>query len=71
MGECLIQKSSQKYGMSTIFDYVLLQSWEHLFEAPVPYLHEPEVRELYYKMELLDDGGIQTTVKGVKISLNE
>ncbi|KAG5584701.1 hypothetical protein H5410_045135 [Solanum commersonii] len=39
--------------MSTHFDSVSLQSWDHLFEAPAPYLHGPEVRELYYKMELL------------------
>ncbi|KAH0715953.1 hypothetical protein KY285_008859 [Solanum tuberosum] len=53
----------REYGMSTLFDYVSLQSWEHLFEAPAPYLHEPEVREFSYKMELLNDGGIWTTVK--------
>ncbi|KAH0714884.1 hypothetical protein KY284_007789 [Solanum tuberosum] len=35
------------------------------------FLHEHEVREFFYKMELLDDGGIQTTVKKVKICLNE
>ncbi|KAG5609990.1 hypothetical protein H5410_021271 [Solanum commersonii] len=42
-----------------------------MFEVPAPYLHEHEVREYYYKMELLNDGGIQTTVKEVKIYLNE
>ncbi|KAK4737467.1 hypothetical protein R3W88_001164 [Solanum pinnatisectum] len=60
-----------EHGMSTLFDVVSLQSSEHVFEAPAPYLHEPEVREFYYKMELLNDGGIKTTVCGVKISLNE
>ncbi|KAG5611314.1 hypothetical protein H5410_022595 [Solanum commersonii] len=48
-----------------------LQNWDHLFEPPTPYLHEPEVREFYYKMELLDDGGIKTTVKDVIIFLDE
>ncbi|KAG5616006.1 hypothetical protein H5410_015830 [Solanum commersonii] len=57
--------------MSTLFDCVSLQCWENLFETPAPYLHETEVREFYYKMELLDDGGIRTTVKEVKIYLNE
>ncbi|KAG5579772.1 hypothetical protein H5410_050399 [Solanum commersonii] len=47
-----------KSGMCTCYDFVSLQSWEHLFECPVSYLHEPEVREFYYKMELLDDGVI-------------
>ncbi|KAG5584876.1 hypothetical protein H5410_045310 [Solanum commersonii] len=50
---------------------VSLQSWEHLFEAHAPYFHKPEVREFYYKMKLLDGGGIQTTVNGVTINLNE
>ncbi|KAG5599697.1 hypothetical protein H5410_031067, partial [Solanum commersonii] len=58
-------------GMSTIYYYVSLQSLEHLFEAPEPYLHEPEVREFYYKMELLNDGSIHATVRGVTISFNE
>ncbi|KAG5630013.1 hypothetical protein H5410_001730 [Solanum commersonii] len=37
----------------------------------MPYLHEPEVREFYYKMELLDDGGIPTIVREVDITLSE
>jgi len=41
-----------EFGMSTLFYFVSLQSWDHLFEAPAPYLHEPEVREFYYKIEL-------------------
>ncbi|KAH0639108.1 hypothetical protein KY290_036402 [Solanum tuberosum] len=60
-----------EFSMSTLFDSVTLQSWEHLFEVSAPYLHEPEVREFYYKMELLSDGGITIKVRGVKISLNE
>ncbi|KAG5607069.1 hypothetical protein H5410_028561 [Solanum commersonii] len=48
-----------------------LQSWDHLFEPPIPYLFEPEVRKFYYKMELLDDGGIRTTINNVKIHLDE
>ncbi|KAH0633562.1 hypothetical protein KY284_036348 [Solanum tuberosum] len=58
-------------GMSTLFDSVSLQSWDHLFEPLAPYLHKPKVREFYYKMELLDDGGIRTIVRDVKIHLDE
>ncbi|KAG5572312.1 hypothetical protein H5410_062078 [Solanum commersonii] len=47
------------------------RSWEHLFECAVPYLHEPEVREFYYNMDLLDDGGFRTTVWEVEITLSE
>ncbi|KAG5581219.1 hypothetical protein H5410_051846 [Solanum commersonii] len=47
------------------------RSWDHLFEAPAPYLHEPGVREFYYKMELLSDRVVKTTVKEVKIFLDE
>ncbi|KAH0699027.1 hypothetical protein KY284_013242 [Solanum tuberosum] len=46
-----------EFDMSTLFYFVSLQSWDHLFEAPAPYLHEPEVREFYYKRELLSDRG--------------
>ncbi|KAG5619999.1 hypothetical protein H5410_005217 [Solanum commersonii] len=60
-----------EHGMFTPYDSVSIQSWEHLFECPTLYLHEPELREFYYKMELLDDGGIQTTVREVKLSLSE
>lgn len=49
--------------MSTLFYSVSLQSWDHLFEAAAPYLHEPEVREFYYKMELLSDGGLGVLLK--------
>ncbi|KAH0778680.1 hypothetical protein KY290_005107 [Solanum tuberosum] len=52
-----------EFSMSTLLDSISLQSWDHMFEAPTPYLHEPEVREFYYKMDLLSDGGVRTTVK--------
>ncbi|KAH0722334.1 hypothetical protein KY290_005014 [Solanum tuberosum] len=55
-----------KPGLCTRYDFISLQSWEHLFECLVSYLHELEVHEFYYKMELLDDSGIQTTVREVK-----
>lgn len=32
-----------KLGMETLFDVVFIQEWNHLFEPPAPYLHEPEV----------------------------
>ncbi|KAG5604560.1 hypothetical protein H5410_026052 [Solanum commersonii] len=37
----------------------------------VPYLHEPEVREFFYKMELLEGGEIKTIIKNVDIHLDE
>ncbi|KAG5584681.1 hypothetical protein H5410_045115 [Solanum commersonii] len=35
----------QKFGMGNLVDDVTIQGWNHLFEPPVPYLHEPEMRE--------------------------
>ncbi|KAH0746082.1 hypothetical protein KY285_007739 [Solanum tuberosum] len=83
--ECIVEMENQKvlndrvfdpdiptaFGMSNLFDVVSLQGWGHLFEPPSPYLHEPEVREFYYKIKLLEDGGIKTTVKNIKIFLDE
>ncbi|KAG5628683.1 hypothetical protein H5410_000400 [Solanum commersonii] len=60
-----------KFGMVTLFDAVTIQEWSHLFEPPAPYQHEPKVREFFYKMELLEDGGITTTVKDIDIRLDE
>ncbi|KAG5611319.1 hypothetical protein H5410_022600 [Solanum commersonii] len=57
--------------LSNLFDVVSLQRWGHLFEPPTPYLHEPEVREFYYKMDLLEVGGIKSTAKVVEILLDE
>ncbi|KAG5579823.1 hypothetical protein H5410_050450 [Solanum commersonii] len=83
--ECIVEMEKQKvlngrvfdpkihteFGMSTPFDFGSLQGWDHLFEAPSPYLHKTEVREFYYKMKLLSDGEIKTTMRGVDISLND
>ncbi|KAG5579767.1 hypothetical protein H5410_050394 [Solanum commersonii] len=60
-----------KFGMATLFDVVTIQGWNHIFEPPAPYLQELEVREFFYKMELLERGGITTIVKDIKICLNE
>ncbi|WMV43098.1 hypothetical protein MTR67_036483 [Solanum verrucosum] len=60
-----------KFGMGNLFDVVSIQGWNHLFESPVSYLHEPEVREFFYKMELLEGGGIATTVKNIETCLDE
>ncbi|KAH0764666.1 hypothetical protein KY285_000537 [Solanum tuberosum] len=57
--------------MSNLFDVVSIQGWNHIFEPPVPYLHEPEVHEFFYKMELGEGGGITTTVRDVEICLDE
>ncbi|KAG5621722.1 hypothetical protein H5410_006940 [Solanum commersonii] len=57
--------------MSNLFYVVSIQGWNHLFEPPVPYLHEPEVREFFYKIELLESGGITTTVRNVEICPDE
>jgi len=59
-----------KFGMSNLSDDVSIQGWNHLFETPISYLHEPEVREFFYKMELLEGGGITTTVRDVEILLD-
>lgn len=58
-------------GMGALVDTVTIQEWGHLFESPVPYLHEPKVCQFYYKIDLLDDGSIYTSIKRVEISLNE
>ncbi|KAG5632170.1 hypothetical protein H5410_003887 [Solanum commersonii] len=60
-----------KFGMLNLFYVVSIQGWNHLFEPPIPYLHEPEVREFFYKMELLESGGIPTTVRNVETCLDE
>ncbi|KAG5598555.1 hypothetical protein H5410_029925 [Solanum commersonii] len=58
-------------GMANLVDVVIIQGWNHLFEPPVPYLHEPEVHEFFYKMELLEGSGITTTVRNMEIHLDE
>ncbi|KAK4709947.1 hypothetical protein R3W88_004460 [Solanum pinnatisectum] len=60
-----------KPGMANLFYAISIQGWNHLFETPAPYLHEPKVREFYYKMELLEGGRITTTIKDVEIRLDE
>ncbi|KAH0748135.1 hypothetical protein KY290_027367 [Solanum tuberosum] len=59
------------FGMANLVDVVTIQGWNQLFEPPVLYLHEPEVREFFYKMELLKGGGITTIVRNVQIHLDE
>ncbi|KAG5620802.1 hypothetical protein H5410_006020 [Solanum commersonii] len=59
------------FGMSNLFDAISLQEWGHLFEPLTPYLYESEVWEYYYKMDLLEDGGVKTTVHDVEIVLDE
>ncbi|KAG5589877.1 hypothetical protein H5410_040391 [Solanum commersonii] len=48
-----------------------IKAYKGTWSGPVPCLPESKVCEFYYKLELLDDGSIQTTVREVKISLNE
>ncbi|KAH0769699.1 hypothetical protein KY290_013680 [Solanum tuberosum] len=83
--DCIVEMEKQKvlngrvfdpeihtaFGMSNLFDAVSLQEWGHLFEPPTPYLYESEVWEFYYKMDLLEDGGVRTTVHDVEIVLDE
>lgn len=59
------------HGMGALVDSVTIQEWGHFFEPPLSYLHELEVHEFYYKMDLLVEGSIFTSVKRVSISLNE
>ncbi|KAG5584665.1 hypothetical protein H5410_045099 [Solanum commersonii] len=70
-GRVFDPKIATKFGMVALVDAVSVQEWSHLFEPPPPYLHEPEVREFFYNMELLEDGGMLTTVKEVGIYLGE
>ncbi|KAH0633579.1 hypothetical protein KY284_036365 [Solanum tuberosum] len=44
---------------------------DHLFKPPAPYLHEPELHKFFYMMEVLNNGGIRTTVNDVKNFLDE
>ncbi|KAH0686209.1 hypothetical protein KY289_016976 [Solanum tuberosum] len=60
-----------QFGMGNLVDAVTIQGWNHLFEPPAPYLDNPEVREFFYKMKLPEEGGITTTVRNVKIHLDE
>ncbi|KAG5604726.1 hypothetical protein H5410_026218 [Solanum commersonii] len=60
-----------KFGMVNLVDHVTIQGWNHRFETPVQYLHEPKVREFFYKIELLDGGEIKTIVRNVEICLDE
>ncbi|KAG5620769.1 hypothetical protein H5410_005987 [Solanum commersonii] len=60
-----------KFGMSNLLYVFSIQGWNHLFEPPVPYLHKSEVREFFYKMELLESGGIATNVSNVETCLEE
>ncbi|WMV45940.1 hypothetical protein MTR67_039325, partial [Solanum verrucosum] len=58
-------------GMCQLVDCVALTDWKHLFECHTPYLHEPEVREFYYQMVLLEDKEINSNGHGVDITLSE
>ncbi|KAG5609901.1 hypothetical protein H5410_021182 [Solanum commersonii] len=69
--EQTVKEPGPKFSMGNLVDAVTTQGWNHLFVPPVPYLHEPEVREFFYKMELLEGGGITTTVRNVEIHLDE
>lgn len=60
-----------KFGMANLVNAVTIQGWNHIFESPVPYLHEPEVREFFYMMKLLEGGGIKTIVRNMEIHLDE
>ncbi|KAG5592065.1 hypothetical protein H5410_042579 [Solanum commersonii] len=58
-----------KFGMANLVNVVTIQGWNQLFESPIPYLHEPEVHKFFYKMELLEEGGIKAIVKnGCKLT---
>ncbi|KAG5629557.1 hypothetical protein H5410_001274 [Solanum commersonii] len=53
------EEMSRDARIAHIEKHRVLNERSHLFEPLTPYLHEPEVREFYYKMELLEDGGDQ------------
>ena len=69
-GRVIASDILMKSCMAALVDGVTIQEWSHSFEPRSPYLHEPEVREFYYKIELLGDGGINTTVKEMENSSN-
>ncbi|KAH0667624.1 hypothetical protein KY290_029786 [Solanum tuberosum] len=57
--------------MRYLVDYVAFQEWEHLFEWPVPSLHQAKVRKFSYNMEIREDGSNGTKVHDVEIDLSE
>lgn len=57
--------------MGDLIDVFTIKEWGHLFKPPVPYLHELDIREFYLKMDLLDDGSISSSVKGLDKCLNK
>ncbi|KAG5581135.1 hypothetical protein H5410_051762 [Solanum commersonii] len=60
-----------KFSMSNLFYVVSIQGWNHLFEPQVSYLHELEMCEFFYKIELLEGVGFGTTFRNVETYLDE
>ncbi|KAH0722333.1 hypothetical protein KY290_005013 [Solanum tuberosum] len=63
--ERIVEMENQKVLNGRVFDPEILTEITR-----APYLHKPEVREFYYKMELLSDG-VRINVKEVKIFLDK
>ncbi|KAH0784278.1 hypothetical protein KY290_003876 [Solanum tuberosum] len=60
-----------KQRMNSLYDFVEMQSWTHLFMTKSPVLHEEEVREFYYNIEFEEDGSITTKVGSTSLHMTE
>lgn len=57
--------------MSDLVGVVVIQGWGHLFEWIVPCLYEWEVRQFYYNLELIEDGGFDTSAGDMSFHMTE
>lgn len=57
--------------MDSLHDIMHTQSWMHLFDTKFHVLYEEVVREFYYNIEFSEDGTVNTSVKYVRLYVNE
>ncbi|KAH0739679.1 hypothetical protein KY290_038384 [Solanum tuberosum] len=60
-----------KHGMNSLYDFVEIQSWTHLFQTKSLILNGEKVREFYYNIEFEEDGSINTRVGDKRLHLTE
>lgn len=53
--------------MNDLVNVDTIQDWAHLFQWPIPVLHEKEVREFYYNLRLNDDGSVDSVMQCKRI----
>lgn len=58
-------------GMRQLVDAVEFQGWGHLFEWPVPFLHEWEVKGFQLNMEIQENGSFITKVGELSVNVDE